>query len=538
MISINRINYVAACYCRLSQDDENDGTSVSIETQCKVLEDYCTENRIRIHDFYCDDGFTGTNFDRPAFKRMMQDIDNGVVNTIIVKDLSRFGRDHVGVGNYLQFVFPENDINFISIGDNVEVNRENPGTMDMMISIKNVFNELYPADCSNKVRQALTTKAKHGEFIGSQAPYGYIKSPKDKHILIIDEEIAPIVREIFEMAAYKGYGYNKIAHILCDKHILTPSALQAQRSGKAFTKNPYLWNLASVGKLLENTVYLGTLTSGKRKKVNYKSKKVVKVSEDKWIVNENMHEPIISQKLWDDAHIRLESRKRRSTSGFDNIFAGLLKCEHCGYALGIANAVGRHKYYTCNNYKKQNRNNPVCTIHYTLFDELYESVLADIRAMVSAVHTDEDAFRKAVMEKANSRGESEQKSMAAEITMLESQIAGLVKKYDMLYDDRLNGIISENKFKELSERCENDQIRLTERLNKLKNEAANAEQQEDNIDTFIELVKEYSNIDRLDKEILNKLIEKITVGDRTKFEDGTVSQNVTIYYRFLGSCGA
>lgn len=528
--------YVAACYCRLSQDDAKDGTSVSIETQRKVLDDFCHEHNIYIYQFYCDDGFTGTNFQRPNFSRMMKDVYAGKANVIIVKDLSRFGRDYVGVGNYLQLELPENDINFISVADNVEVSREKPATDDLMIPLKNVFNEYYPAECSMKVRQAMSTKAKSGEFIGSQAPFGYVKSPHDKHVLIIDEETAGIVKEIFEMTAYSGYGFNKIANILWDRRVMTPAALQAQRSGRTYSKDPYRWNLATVSKLLDNTVYLGTLISGKRRKLNYKSKKIIKMSEDKWIVNENMHEPIIPRKLWDDAHTKMASRKRRNFSDFENIFAGLLKCDCCGYALGIANAKDKNKYYTCNTYKKQSRNNPICTIHYTLYDELYACVLDEIQTLVKAVNTDEEAFRSDVHERVNSKDESDRKSILTEIGSLEKQVAALEKKYDMLYDDRVNGVISENKFREMSSKCESEQIRYTEKLTVLKDEISRMNEQDENVSAFIDMLKTVTSVESLDSVLLNTLIDKIVVSDRKKDRDGTVHQTFTIYYKFLGCC--
>ena len=203
MKTIEQRRLTAACYCRLSDDDDQDGTSVSIETQKKILSDYCGQNGIQIYDFYTDDGYTGTNFNRPAFRRMMQDAEAEVINTIVVKDLSRFGRNHVKVGSYLDEVLPNMGIRFIAVGDNVDSARTD-FDYDLMIPIKNVFNEYYPADCSRKTRQALKAKAANGEYIAARAPYGYRKSKEDKHIIEVDEITAPIVVEIFEMAAYQG----------------------------------------------------------------------------------------------------------------------------------------------------------------------------------------------------------------------------------------------------------------------------------------------------------------------------------------------
>ena len=250
---------IAGCYCRLSDDDDRDGTSVSIETQMRILSDYCREQRFTVYDHYCDDGFTGTNFNRPSFKRMMRDAENGLINAIIVKDLSRFGRNHVQVGNFMSEILPNMGVRFIAIGDNVD-SADGNLDYDLMVPIKNVFNEFYPADCSRKTRQAFIAKAQSGEFIGSQAPYGYKKSKNDKHILEIDEVTAPTVTWIFEMAAYHGYGYNKIARVLTDRKIITPAAYQAQQAGREYDKDPYEWNLATIYKMFENATYLTPLT--------------------------------------------------------------------------------------------------------------------------------------------------------------------------------------------------------------------------------------------------------------------------------------
>ena len=530
MSYIEQNKYTAACYCRLSRDDENDGTSVSIETQKKVLEDYCRSNNFSIYNYYCDDGFTGTNFDRPNFKQMMSDVNDGVVNMVVVKDLSRFGRNYIEVGKYIEEIFPEMGIRFIAIGDDVDTNRDNLD-LDLMLPMKNIFNQYYPADCSRKTRQAFVAKAKRGEYIGSFAPYGYKKSPTDKHVLIIDEVTAPTVKWIFEMAAYHGYGYNKIARVLTERKIITPAAYQAKISGRSYEKNPYDWNLATLVKMFDNTVYLGHLTSGKRRKVSFKSKRSKKMPADKWIVNENMHDPLISEQLWEDAHKRLESRKRTSKSGFVNIFAGLLKCDKCGYALGIANASNRENYYVCNTYKKKGKDR--CSIHYIRYEELYNKVLTDLNDILYIIRNDRDVFAELVKSKINKCSDEESQRMYNEMAELGKRINDLDRKFDMLYNDRLDGLISDKKFKELSARCEEEQEQLKERLEQLQEKYQAENEQAFNVERFVDIISEYETIDTLDKELVNKLIDKIVVGDRVKSDEGT-TQTITIYYRFIG----
>lgn len=530
MILNGQSRYTAACYCRLSRDDEQDGTSISIETQKKVLEDYCNINNYGVYDFYCDDGFSGTNFDRPSFKRMMSDVQNGIVNMVVVKDLSRFGRNYIEVGKYIEEVFPEKGIRFIAIGDDVDSERENLD-LDLMLPLKNIFNQYYPADCSRKTRQALAAKAKRGEFIGSQAPYGYKKSEEDKHVLVIDKETAPIVKWIFEMAAYQGYGYNKIARVLSERKIITPAALQAQRSRRNYEKDPYEWNFTTVHKMMQNRSYLGHLISGKRRKMSFKSKREIKQSEDKWIVVENTHEPLISEQLWNDAQKSLKSRKRTSKMGNVNIFAGLLKCDKCGYALGIANASNRQNHFCCTTYKKKGKDK--CSIHYTLYDDLYEIVLTDVRQMLRAVQKDKDRFIQIVQNKIGKSESNDRKAIDYEINVLQTRIKELDMKFDRLYDDRLDGLLSEKKFKDLSGKCEMEQEKLNARLSELNAEMQEQKDKDTNVEQFTDLISQYDKVMELDKELLNRLIDKIVVSDRIKVDDGYY-QKVSIHYKFIG----
>ncbi len=521
---------IAACYCRLSDDDSQDGTSVSIETQMKILGDYCRQHNIDVHGYYCDDGYTGTNFDRPDFCRMMRDAERGQINTIIVKDLSRFGRHYVQVGNYISEILPAMDVRFIAIGDNVDSASSNLD-YDLLFPIKNIFNEYYPADCSRKTRQAFIAKAQNGEFIGSQAPYGYKKSKADKHILEIDDVTAPTVIWIFEMAAYHGYGYNKIARVLTERRIITPAAYQAQIAGRTYKKDPYEWNLATIYRIFENEAYLGHLISGKRRKASFKSKRIVKKPEDEWIVVKNNHPALITERLWADAHLRLASRKYTSSTGFENIFSGLLKCEKCGYALGIANARNRTNYFLCNTYKKKGPER--CSSHYILYDELYGTVLTDIQQMLWFLKTDRETFVEKLQRKMDTSSVSESVQIEQEVRQLESRIKELEAKFDRLYDDRLDGLLSDKKFKELSAKCEADQDAATERLARLREKRMEQADARQGVEQFIRIADQYDEVTELDKELLNRLVESIVVGDRVKTDEGC-EQTVTVNYRFIG----
>ena len=531
MKTIEQRRPIAACYCRLSDDDDQDGTSVSIETQTKILGDYCRDHNMEVYDFYKDDGYSGTNFNRPSFKRMMKDAGNGLINTIVVKDLSRFGREHLQVGNYLQIVLPDMGIRFIAIGDDVDSER---GSLDydLMIPIKNVFNEYYPADCSKKTRQAFISKASNGEFIGSQAPYGYRKSQVDKHMLELDDQTAWVVTWMFEMAAYQGYGYNKIARVLTEKKIITPSAYQAKRSGRTFDKDPYEWNLTTVAKILDNQTYLGHLISGKRRIASFKNKREVKQPEEKWIVVENQFPVLISTTLWNDAHERLKTRKRETSSGFVNIFAGLVKCADCGYALGLTNAKTQTNYFVCQTYSKKGK--AYCSSHYITYDALYKVVLTDLQNMLKAVKENRESFKEQMLRKfSNDDDAGRQMLLEKEIAELTKKVEDLSIKYDRLYDDRLAGLLSEKKFREMAQRCEAEQTKTEERLNEVKESLENDEMSLQHVEDFIHIAEQYMDVTELDKELLNRLVSSIRVGQKVQTEEGA-RQEIAVEYRFLG----
>ena len=521
---------IAALYCRLSDDDEKDGTSVSIETQEKLLTDYCKQHGICIYGVYKDDGFTGTNFNRPDFKRMMEDVKAKRVNVVIVKDLSRFGRNYLQVGFYISDIFPQMNVRFIAIGDDVDTDRGDTD-YDLMLPIKNVFNEYYPADCSKKTKQAFITKAMNGEYIGSFAVYGLLKSQADKHTLEINPEVSPNVIWMFEMAANHGYGYNKIASVLREHKILTPSAYRAQLLKRPYDKDPYDWNLTSVYKILNDKTYLGYLISGRRRKASFKSKRIIRQEEEDWIMLPGIVPQLISQQLWDDAHEKLDSRKRESKSGFNNIFAGLIKCDKCGHALGIANASGRNNYYVCNTYKKKGPS--VCSSHYIMYNELYEAVLMDINSMLYMVREKREDFIERVLHKVSCGCDTEDARIENEIAELEAKIVELDRKFEKLYDDRFNGILSDRKFQELSTRCEAEQDEARERRAVLVKKRNSSQATEYGTEQFIAIAESYENLTELDDEVLNRLIQSIVVGDRIK-ENGETEQHICINYKFIG----
>ena len=510
-----------------------DSTSVSIETQKKLLEDYCQSHGLTIYDFYCDDGYTGTNFNRPNFRRMMEDVHNSVVNVIVVKDLSRLGRDYIATGKLIEETFPENGVRFIAIGDGIDT--ENSADYDFITPIKNVFNQCYPADVSRKTRQAFRTKAVRGEFIGTNAPYGYRKSSEDKHVLVVDEVTAPIVREIFEMVAYMGYGYNKIARVLSDRKILTPTAYRYQNDGKTYDKDPYDWNLVSVRRILENSEYLGRIVNGKKQKLSFKSKKVVTVDESEWIIVKDTHEPIITERLWDDAHARLDCRKRGSITGGVNIFAGLVKCDRCGYALTLGNNKAGKHYLSCSTYKRKGKD--ACTLHFIQYDDLYQLVLTDIQSKLSLLRSNEEFFAQKLQVELGNTSTYKMQALRKEADEIKKRLQMLDKKFDQMYEDKLNGVLPVRKFLEMTKTSEAEHQQLTEKLADLESQIATQKTTDDSISRFMDIVRKYTEVKQLDSELLNRLIDKIVVGNKVKSKKG-YTQRITIYYRFVGDLGS
>lgn len=522
-----RKNYIAALYCRLSVDDMQDGNSVSIETQMKILEDYCKCNNIAVFDFYCDDGYTGTNFNRPEFQRLLMDAENKQFNMVIVKDLSRLGREYIGVGKYIEEYFPERNIRFVAIGDDFDSDSRK-GDLDFIVPIKNLFNQFYPAECSRKVRQAFKTKASRGEFIGSYAPYGYKKSQEDKHVLVVDEMTAPTIVRIFTLIAYHGYGYSKMAKTLSQEKIPTPTALQRRNANLPYDKDPYDWNFGTISAIIHNETYLGHLVSGKREVLSFKNKKVIKKDKENWIVIKDIFPQIISQQLWNDAHKRIKERKRVTNNNFSNIFAGLIRCDKCGKVLGLSSQRNNNPYYCCETYKKKGKDK--CTAHYTLYNDIYSTVLKNLRETVESIKSGQFDFDNQIASQIFSDFKDTKNNQLV-IEELEKQIQKLDYRYEQMYQDRLDGVISLQRFKELVAGDEEKRNKLQKDLDELRASEKLKADEAKSIQTFIEKVKQFGEITSLDKVLLNTLIDKIVVGER-QLVDGEYTQEITIYYKF------
>ena len=525
----------AAIYCRLSQDDGSLGESGSIQTQKAILTQYCQEHHMEIVDCYCDDGWSGTNFDRPAFQRMIRDIEAGRVNTVIVKDLSRFGREYAQMGLYIEHYFEEKGVRFLSLAENIDSSQ---GLNNLVLPFTNVINSLYARQASEKTKAAHRARAKNGMFLGSRAPYGYQKDPNDRHHLIVDPEAAEVVKEIFRMFA-DGIGYVRMTKILRERNILNPQAYFNQNNPDYYKhsdywRKPFDWHATSVRAILNNPVYLGKLTFGKTKTKGFFDKRRVPAEESDWIVVEHTHEPLVSQELWDTVHQMMKARRRENSSGHVQPFAGLVKCAGCGSSLNASYDKKKGKYtgFSCWVYKNYGKQR--CTSHAIGWQTLNRLVLEDIRCNAQVAKLAAARYVGVLLRAKLEKEKGETVRAERELKKAEKRIGELDKILAKLYEDQALGKISEVRYQAMAPGYEAEQASLQERVSQLREQLAHTQEVQDNVEQFVPLIQKYTDIQELTPHILNELIEKIVVHEKKVEEDGSKSQMVEIHYKFVG----
>ena len=525
----------AAIYCRLSQDDGSLGESGSIQTQKAILTQYCQEHHMEIVDCYCDDGWSGTNFDRPAFQRMIGDIEAGRVNTVIVRDLSRFGREYAQMGLYIEHYFEEKGVRFLSLAENIDSSQ---GLNNLVLPFTNVINSLYARQASEKTKAAHRARAKNGMFLGSRAPYGYQKDPNDRHHLIVDPEAAEVVKEIFRMFA-DGIGYVRMTKILRERNILNPQAYFNQNNpdyykNSDYWRKPFDWHATSVRAILNNPVYLGKLTFGKTKTKGFFDKRRVPTEESDWIVVEHTHEPLVSQELWDTVHQMMKARRRENGSGHVQPFAGLVKCAGCGSSLNASYDKKKGKYtgFSCWVYKNYGKQR--CTSHAIGWQTLNRLVLEDIRRNAQVAKLAAARYVGVLLRAKLEKEKGETVRAERELKKAEKRIGELDKILAKLYEDQALGKISEVRYQAMAPGYEAEQASLQERVSQLREQLAHTQEVQDNVEQFVPLIQKYTDIQELTPHILNELIEKIVVHEKKVEEDGSKSQMVEIHYKFVG----
>lgn len=517
-----------AIYCRLSQDDGSAGESGSIQTQKTLLTQYCKEHNIRIADYYCDDGWSGTNFERPEFKRMIDDIENGKINTVIVKDLSRFGREYAQMGLYIEHYFEEKGIRFIAVAEGVDSKN---GLDNLMLPMTNVINSLYARQASTKTKAAHRARAGSGMFIGSRAPFGYLKDPNDRHHLIVDPKAAEVVKSIFQMFA-DGIGYVRMTKILRERKTLNPQAYFNQNNpdyykNSDYWRKPFDWHATSVRMILDNPVYLGKVVFGRTKTKGFFDKHRIAVEESEWVVAEHTHEAVITQELWDTVHQMMKARRRENGKGEVQPFAGLVKCADCGSSLNVSydKRKGRYTGFSCWIYKNYGKER--CTSHAIGWVTLNRLVLEDIRRHVQD-------YMDMLMAVKEERQKVDVERCRRELRKVDKRLDELTKILNKLYEDVALEKISEERYQAMAPKYEREQIELRSRREKLVVEIAKNDEVYNNIQQFIPLIWKYTNIQELTPYILNELIEKIVVHEKVVGPEGVKTQQVDIYYKFIG----
>lgn len=523
---------VTALYARLSKDDDLVGDSNSIVHQKEILAKYAKEHGFTNIEFYVDDGFSGTNFNRPDFQRMMADAEEGKISTVIVKDMSRFGRDYIMVGYYTEIYFSNLDIRFIAINDNVDSNIQ---TENDLTPFKNVFNEWYARDTSKKIRAVFKAKGNSGKHLTTNPPFGYKKDPDDKDKWIIDNEAAATVRRIFQMYV-DGYRISEIGHKLTEEKVETPILYYMNRGIKTNARSEYpeIWDLMSIKYILSQTAYAGHTVNFQTAVKSYKTKKQVNLPRNQWVIFRNTQEAIIDEKTFETVQQMRKVKRARTKYNEPNMFSGLLYCADCGNHLTIQRVARNRKMdnFSCATYRKKKKG--LCSCHRILVSDLETIVKEDLQKVCEYVFLHEKEFTDEYLsgsKKETAKFQSKTKAELKRLSERQEEIGKIIRK---LYEDNVNGRITDERFDFLAKSYEDEGNDLKTKIQELKNALASSVQEEEKLSKFLKVVKSYTKIEELTPEILNSFIEKIYIGETEKY-DGRKMQEVEIIYKFIGA---
>ena len=530
--------YVAGLYCRLSKDDGNSVESMSIWSQKVMLKQFAESNSIAIYDYYVDDGYSGTNFERPSFKKMITDIENGKINCVITKDLSRLGRNCLQSGAYIEMYFPQKNIRYIAITDGIDTLNSNQN--DIM-PFKNILNEMYVKDTSKKVKSAIQSRMREGTYIGSKAPFGYLKDPDNKRRLIIDEKTKPIIELIYKLCL-EGKGTQLISQELMKRKIPRPSAFveNAEKLYGLTEENKYQWSHRMVLNVLRDPVYCGNMARNKRPTLSFKNSKRMYIPKSDYIYAKDTHEGIVSEEIWEQVQTMIDKRKCNNKKGlyYDNIFQGLVRCPKCGYALTPKTDYRLKKkelidfvHFSCSTYKKYGVN--ACSSHRIEARDLYNIVLEDIQYHGNMALSAKEDFVEKIIEKIEVEKIDEGKELSNKLELKKNQLAELDRSYEQLYEDRLEGNITERNFNLMNVSISKKQDKLIEEIKVLEGDIEVSFETEDNYKKFMNNISKYAKIKSINRYILNQIIDKIYVYDKEEI-DGQISQKVEIHYKFIG----
>ena len=523
---------VTALYARLSKDDDLVGDSNSIVHQKEILFKYAKEHGFANCEFYVDDGFSGTNFNRPDFQRMMADAEEGKISTVIVKDMSRFGRDYIMVGYYTEIYFSNLDIRFIAINDNVDSNIQ---TENDLTPFKNVFNEWYARDTSKKIRAVFKAKGNSGKHLTTNPPFGYKKDPNDKDKWIIDDEAADTVRRIFQMYV-DGYRISEIGHKLTEEKVETPILYYMNRGIKTNARSEYpeIWDSMSIKYILDQTAYAGHTVNFQTAVKSYKTKKQIRLPKEDWIIYRNTQEPIIDEKTFETVQQMRKVKRARTKYNEANMFSGLLYCADCGNHLTIQRVARNRKMdnFSCATYRKKKKG--LCSCHRILVSDLETIVKNDLQKVCEYVFLHEKEFTDDYLsgsKKETAKFQSKTKAELKRLSERQEEIGKIIRK---LYEDNVCGRITDERFDFLAKSYEDEGNDLKTKSQELKNALASSVQDEEKLSKFLKVVKSYTEIEELTPEILNSFIEKIYIGETEKY-NGRKMQEVEIIYKFVGA---
>lgn len=539
--------YNVGIYCRLSVDDASNSAktknyipadeSVSIENQRELLSKFVMANGWVEARTYIDDGFSGGNFQRPGFQEMLADARNGIINLILVKDLSRLGRDYVEVGRYTDVVFPSLGCRFVSVLDCLDTEGGNTD----MLHFRSLMNDYHLRDLSSKIKSVLHSKKASGQFAVAYAPYGYRKGEDDRHKLVVDEYAASIVRRIFEMRL-AGTAYAKIAAALNTQGIASPRLYWYQLTGKDTSNIPQLWTDSMVKIILRNEVYIGNLRMNITGTRSYKDNSSIRKPESEWICHKDTHEAIIPSDTWQKVQEINAAAKQRSEGSeppTPKLFSGKLVCADCGSKLCAWTETQHRKNgtkkkyvsYSCWKYSRSGRS--VCTVHRIYEKTLAQIVTDEIKAQTLAITLDEDAMVDKLKQRIAEYDGKSIDSIHQEIGKLRRRVQELENLTAKLYEDKYNGTISESTFTVLMQKNEQERIAKAERLDVLQSGIEKAERKTADIHNWTAIIRKYLDLQELDRTVIDELIDHIEVGERSVV-DGERRQDVKIFYRFVG----
>lgn len=526
---------ITALYCRLSRDDGTESESNSICNQKKLLSQKAKEMGLTDTKYYVDDGYTGTNFNRPGFQQLIDDIEIGLVSAVMVKDLSRLGRDYVSVGNYTDSYFPEHNVRFIAVNDAID---SDEGESEIA-PFKNILNEMYARDISKKIRSSHRLRGSMGEPL-SQPPYGYIKSPENKKKWIIDPEAATVVKSIFKMCL-DGKGNETIARELQKNEVLIPMAYWRSkglnRGGKKTQTNPYKWCKTTIQKILSQQEYCGDIINFKTYSKSFKNKRRIENSKENWAVFKDVNEPIIDRETFETVQKFISKTKRRTPkkeNGERSIFNGLIYCGDCHSKMRYHTSTSNKEihYFTCSDNKVDYRGK--CPgRHYVRADALEEVVKLELRRLVEMLEIDESYFAQLLLRKNDEEREKDKKFLESELQKAIARNNTVSQIYEKLYEDNVIGKVSDEWFVELSHKYEKERMDLKARIADTRHKIEELKNNNSEYEKFISAIRRFMQMDNLTSPLLRELIDHIDIFE-TEGTGKSRTQRIVIYYRFIG----